>query len=1225
MTFPTVTRYADLVHAIVEGSFYDNEGIVVPFRSGATNFRLEVGSANAKYGIYVNEIFTGSVMSDSQGNVVFGRVLPLGEVEIAVESDLTKRRVFTYVTVREYAVWLASYAEALELIDTNIIQVSKNTDIETADLDTLQDAHGRHFEFYADIGQSTNAYRAQVKELRTSFRSFGGKFKGLNEAIAEITQVPPIGFSRRKWGPSWRLDQDFASNHRFLNRAHSLTTTATPANVTGVTLVKVEPDVVASAVAHSLDWDSTARTLTWNPSGVAGPATPVMAGELFIPGPANEKAVILSLAETFNIVLNVNDNLYLNFDNVGKLTVPLTTGAARTAAQIVTDILAAFAADARYAAAYGAGNAATYGTKVVLISDVDGGSVKIENGADTAALQIFGAQPGDIKYSPELIYNLAGNNIPGIRVLSLDAVAVPILGDAYVWHQHTAVDDIIRWHAPSVGYGPTISITEDGVYEVVDAGANVITIEVDISALPQAIAITTYDTWTLGWARTKQAPQQTQGLWVTVDLDTLDVANKTDVVQVRDDSTDTYAEFPDNWFADLNDNAEFTSTIFSPSAITPRSAEALDPSTAFKFRIGSTADTSLVMIGTIDKFPAVYQTPRGSNYPQKGDGGIYDYEGFSVIVSGWFRNMDNTAAVDVYLDVSFDGNNSSTSNSVTLAAAATASAYEDMTFLSVEGIIPAEVIVGGAVPVIKDLGALIQVYCQSAGVAVDVEVDSMSATVEYISSRYLSDATVGRDRHHQYFGELMWLWSPEALTLKEQKYLGLQHKQASPASVIGGTGISAISSDTPAGAGTFEYEYTAATSLRRFRWQPFGTAYAPASGWSTITSDGTYTLTAPDTSTIDVDVIYTFLPDTVSSSYPSVTSRAITISDATTNPGLAREISPAHSALEIIDHSAYTSLDVPMNLAGIITEADFSTCGLINSEIQSVDPFKYSYVYPEFLSQTGEELTLALVAANYEATLDYISDEDQTEAILYEDGVPVPNNMWNFKDNNEIQIPQAWFISGDLSLLSTFTLDYDLLYQVETPAIYLGANYLNYAWFVDYFLWNRYDKGQDAYDITEPVFFNVESGRAYLVGRSDMSRSTSELFVQRSDERVIISNRYWRFENDNTISIDTGALIPGNYYLTHKENRVYLDNGLTVTFEHKASSTEGGLTGETYVEVDRNENVSIQADSLDYHQLRLSISGVRNLSDFRIRSLVLKGLRIHGSSPLVTGLTNVWG
>ena len=32
MSFPTVHRYSDLVHGIIGGSFYDNNGIVIPYK-----------------------------------------------------------------------------------------------------------------------------------------------------------------------------------------------------------------------------------------------------------------------------------------------------------------------------------------------------------------------------------------------------------------------------------------------------------------------------------------------------------------------------------------------------------------------------------------------------------------------------------------------------------------------------------------------------------------------------------------------------------------------------------------------------------------------------------------------------------------------------------------------------------------------------------------------------------------------------------------------------------------------------------------------------------------------------------------------------------------------------------------------------------------------------------------------------------------------------------------
>jgi len=217
MTFPSVSRYADLVNGIIGGVFYRNEGIVLPYRSDNTEFRLEVSIANTKYGVYVNEIYTGHVISDSQGNVEFERLLPLGEVEVALESP-AGTRVFVYLSIREYATWLASYAEVLEVIDSNIIQASSNISIDTAEIESLRDARGRHFDFYNDIGQDLGVYRNQLKEFTCAFRDYGGKFKGFNEVVAEIVQVEPFGYSRRKWGPNWVLDQNFFSNHRLLDR-----------------------------------------------------------------------------------------------------------------------------------------------------------------------------------------------------------------------------------------------------------------------------------------------------------------------------------------------------------------------------------------------------------------------------------------------------------------------------------------------------------------------------------------------------------------------------------------------------------------------------------------------------------------------------------------------------------------------------------------------------------------------------------------------------------------------------------------------------------------------------------------------------------------------------------------------------------------------------------------------------------------------------------------------
>ena len=126
MGFPTVDRYANVIKNIISGSFYESNGVVVPVRDGPTVFRLETDQANTEFGIYINEVFSGVEVSDSQGNVVLSRELPLGENEITILSRADGRSTRAFVTVREYALWLASYAESLETIDDNIIVLNNN-------------------------------------------------------------------------------------------------------------------------------------------------------------------------------------------------------------------------------------------------------------------------------------------------------------------------------------------------------------------------------------------------------------------------------------------------------------------------------------------------------------------------------------------------------------------------------------------------------------------------------------------------------------------------------------------------------------------------------------------------------------------------------------------------------------------------------------------------------------------------------------------------------------------------------------------------------------------------------------------------------------------------------------------------------------------------------------------------------------------------------------------
>jgi hypothetical protein len=65
-----------------------------------------------------------------------------------------------------------------------------------------------------------------------------------------------------------------------------------------------------------------------------------------------DQASLTGRAETYNIVLNTNDHLYLSLNGLTTIDVTLTAGAARTAAQIVAEVGAALSASAVYGPEY---------------------------------------------------------------------------------------------------------------------------------------------------------------------------------------------------------------------------------------------------------------------------------------------------------------------------------------------------------------------------------------------------------------------------------------------------------------------------------------------------------------------------------------------------------------------------------------------------------------------------------------------------------------------------------------------------------------------------------------------------------------------------------------------------------------------------------------------------------------------------------------------------------
>lgn len=1316
------SRYADLVTSIIGGSYYGSRGVVIPYRYGPTEIRLESDSPNTEFGLYVNEIFSGTVTSDASGNIVFGRVLPRGEVQFQLLNHVTGYKLNTWVTVREYALWLAAYATVLEDIDDNIQTVRDDMAITSATVGGVEDNFAQYVGFYNDLGMGLSTYRDVLHELRLAFRNWGGQYASFNTAVSTITQVPPLGYSRRMWGPNWVLDRSFINNHRFLSRGHTLENVG--GTLTGIDLVSAEPDVIEGSPAGSLAYDNTTNLLLWSPGGIAGQRVLATNGELFLPGPASTIPACLvgDVISPFSVVIGTNDYLYLTIDEAiggGSITVQLTTGLPTpSAAQVAADVNTALLADTRFGAPYATfASSYTYGANQYLAFTspvATGSSIRLDNGTQNASPALFGIVKGNISAAIDLMTS--------VQFVSAEGTIDINGGDATLEYRYdgSANTRELRWNSPGVGVGAWVTLSDPGEYELIDAGGATLTVHAfpdDMEDLAAPWPATDSVTFSLSYQRYSNNIDQTKGLWVNIDTTSLPAAVVSDNIDLVDDATFNYAH-PDHWFVDLSAGSP-TSTIWESQVLVDRE-DVYSPSTACGWEL-ATALADMSIYSHVENFPTPNPSLRGSNYPQRSYGGLYDYEGFSVIISCWVKNLLGPAT-QCRSKISFDGGENYFVGSWVIIPLDTVG-YGKPTFIANTFFLDPNIKFNPQFS--RDIVVGFDFNCPIPGI--DVLVEAPTVDVEYISSRYLGNSTISRDRHHQYFGELSYCWSKDELSLRQKQYLGLQHKTADKTTPMAGVTITAISMDTTAGAGTLEYEYSSLGDTRRLRWSSYGTSWGVGVGWVSITATGSYTLYASDGSYLTTTVTREILP-IISGTPPATTrSKTITISDTTTYQGLTREISPAQIALDIFDVTEYSSGD-PINLYGCITEADFSAATLSNLEIASADPFAYSYAYPSGLPIEGETLTVD--PALYTASLAYECDEDQANAVLCGDGLPIPNTdntgalNWWFNSSTQIEMTSATY-----ALANTFTIDYNLLYQITTEMMNVNPYEDVYAWWADYTLWDRRDSTEGEYLTTVPVYFSTDTGRAYLDNPSTMDTTVAKLYYQNANEQVEVAKRYWRFISDTIIAADSSQLISGaQFFLTHTEKRTYEvsslsiglravpssldllggavvinsissadvgteltieyerqmgpvhllrvitadggigdqltiavsgsynlfdDSGMFVNvtvdttafpstvgvysqtalvkngikFEYRRGTDYGSCTLATWNEIEKNEAIgSIDNSGTLYpiHQLRLTLGGIRDERDFRVRALVLKGLKLHGGSPYVPGITNTW-
>jgi hypothetical protein len=138
-----------------------------------------------------------------------------------------------------------------------------------------------------------------------------------------------------------------------------------------------------------------------------------------------------------------------------------------------------------------------------------------------------------------------------------------------------------------------------------------------------------------------------------------------------------------------------------------------------------------------------------------------------------------------------------------------------------------------------------------------------------------------------------------------------------------------------------------------------------------------------------------------------------------------------------------------------------------------------------------------------------------------------------------------------------------------------------------------------------------------------MDMSVAILYRNDASGQNEVPQNSWRFLDSRTIEIDSAQLVTdAQYTLFHQEQRVYETSRLNISFQHRSGATSSACTSASWTDIERNEAISVIVGH-EFHQLKLTVGGIRDVRDFKIRSMVFKGLHLYGSGAYVPGLTDV--
>jgi hypothetical protein len=220
---------------------------------------------------------------------------------------------------------------------------------------------------------------------------------------------------------------------------------------------------------------------------------------------------------------------------------------------------------------------------------------------------------------------------------------------------------------------------------------------------------------------------------------------------------------------------------------------------------------------------------------------------------------------------------------------------------------------------------------------------------------------------------------------------------------------------------------------------------------------------------------------------------------------------------------------------------------------------------------------------------------------------------WRFLNATNIQIDVGYYNPNAI-----YVIDYERLTRAETPVLDLGTNYNYYLWFIDAAIYRRVEPALIERERTVQVQFRADF-RATLAEISNGDQTTATLYQDTGITRTEVARLDWRFVDNRTVEIESDLFDSDSVYtLEYVAQLGTFPRQANYVLEHRSDTTSGGVVSQPWRAVEPGDLVD---RTHQWHQLRITITDVTVLSDIRVKSLGLKGIRFYDpTSPYAPGI-----